>query len=400
MINMAGKALNDYRKYIVYYLEKPYLEEWEEKLRTAIDAVVVAKHDAIQAAHNDINDSHPETERDYMFILDRGRFLKIQFDRIAYIETAGGGECIIVTDNDKEYNQVNKSLNYFLKNLPPNFVQISRFNIVNIDHIKEVIKSSREVIVNCFNKGKPIKVTEKYYPVFINQLPIDKQNPEPPDENPEPPVFLQNQDIILKKDDVTILQISLDTSYEDENTPVTESYIRELQQCFKNFDTILSQYSATKLLNFNNRYICASELNENEGDKKENDKENAHTSVIKAIEMALDFKNAIKNWNQMSRSNNHFDIRIAIHTGRILIALNDEEETIREGDPFFLPSSSVLNVWGDSLSVVDKIQQHTEANKIYISDITWSKIRNKYFGLFIRELELGNDKKMEMYCLE
>ncbi len=164
-------ALNDYRKHIVQYLLKPFVENWQQKFRKAIDALMAAKlNDAISLTPNDQSTGQTQNS---IFINNRGSLLRIDFDKINYLEVAGGGESIIVTDT--ETHQVDMTLNKFQDLLPSDrFVRISRTNIACIAKILRINKEDRMLDVRSGAKHKSLGIGDNYYTELLKILPVIK----------------------------------------------------------------------------------------------------------------------------------------------------------------------------------------------------------------------------------
>jgi DNA-binding LytR/AlgR family response regulator len=162
-------ALNDYRRFVVQYLVKPFVEDWQIKLRKSIDALIAAKlNDTVS-----IYERNPAEIQHAIFINNRGNLLRLDFDKIAYFEAAGGGETFVVTDTDT--HQVDLTLNKFLELLPPErFLRISKNNVINSGRILRVNREDRTVDIEQGSKHKTLGVGDSYYTEMIKNLPVAK----------------------------------------------------------------------------------------------------------------------------------------------------------------------------------------------------------------------------------
>jgi DNA-binding LytR/AlgR family response regulator len=158
-------ALNDYRHYIVQYVVKPYVENWEQKFRKGIDAIIAAQ--IVAEANN------PSSKLNHIFINQKGTLLKIDFDEIIYLESAGSGETIIVTKSAT--HQVDLTLNKCLELLPQTeFFRISRNNIVKLNAICRIYREERTIDVLMSNKTKNLGIGNQYYTELLQLLPLLK----------------------------------------------------------------------------------------------------------------------------------------------------------------------------------------------------------------------------------
>ena len=162
-------ALNDYRRLVVQYLVKPFVEDWQVKLRKSIDALIAAKlTDSALVAQ-----PKPIAPQQSIFINNRGTLLRLDFDKIAYFEAAGGGESFVIKDT--ENHQVDLTLSKFLELLPSErFQRVSKNNIVNTVRILRVNREDRTVDIESGTKHKTLGVGEIYYTELIKRLALAK----------------------------------------------------------------------------------------------------------------------------------------------------------------------------------------------------------------------------------
>lgn len=170
-------ALNDYRRYVVQYLLKPFVENWKDKFRKAIDALVAAKmKDTLSEQPIPIKQTPPAKNQEIkdttIFLQNKGSLLRLDFTNISYLEAAGGGESIIVRDEGNI--QVDKTLNKLTELLPANFFRASRTNVINIDRVVTINRGDRTVEIKCEDKNKSVGISDIYYNDLLNKLPLAK----------------------------------------------------------------------------------------------------------------------------------------------------------------------------------------------------------------------------------
>lgn len=160
------KSYNQFQGQIVYYMEKPFLDNWEVKFQLAIDALQARKmKDALLETESNI----VTIEEDHFFITSKGSYIRVDYDSIAYLEAAGGGETIIVTDNGNV--QADITLAKCLDLLPPDrFTRISRNNIANIKRIMVINREERTVEVRCSSKNKSLGIGDAYYADLLKRV--------------------------------------------------------------------------------------------------------------------------------------------------------------------------------------------------------------------------------------
>ena len=166
------KALNDYRRYIVQYLVKPFVEGWRTKFRKAIDALMAARMSDSMKVEPVPKIQTPDEETGFIFVHNKGSLLRLDFDQITYLEAAGGGKSIVVMDDSSP--QVSLSLNKFMTLLPDSFVRISKSNVVNTDRVIAIDRSERTLKVKSKNKSKTLGISSTFYNNFLDRIPLMK----------------------------------------------------------------------------------------------------------------------------------------------------------------------------------------------------------------------------------
>jgi two-component system LytT family response regulator len=156
----APHIINKWRPYVYYYLQKPFVENWEAKLQNCVNALLAANEQPAPAAPKNTS----------VFVKEGASHHRIFFDKLLWVEVAGGGAVYLVT----EHIQVkwDFTLTRAMEQLPPQFMQISRDTAVNTDKIIRVDKSDRGVIVPYQGREKFLGVGESYYKDLLDRLNI------------------------------------------------------------------------------------------------------------------------------------------------------------------------------------------------------------------------------------
>jgi len=176
----ALKALNDYRVYVVRYVLKPFVDNWDEKFREAIDALIAAKINGTNKANlppvidtnNEPENTNTSNSSKSIFLNVKGKLIRIDFDKTTYLEAAGGGHSIVVEDEGN--HQVDMTLRKFLKVLPHNFFRISKSNVINLDRVISINRGERTVELRESTKTKSLGVSDTFYNDLLNRLPMVK----------------------------------------------------------------------------------------------------------------------------------------------------------------------------------------------------------------------------------
>ncbi len=157
----AIEAINEFSSRIVKYIMKPFVDDYEVKLRDAIDALEIALDDKKAA-----NVATALGQSDFMFIRSVEGYTRIDFQAIKYIETLGEGRISIVTD--KATPPIDMSMKSCLDSLPGYIKQISKSNAVNIHLIEDIHRGDQSVKIKGHNRA--LGIGDKYYGELLELL--------------------------------------------------------------------------------------------------------------------------------------------------------------------------------------------------------------------------------------
>lgn len=94
--------------------------------------------------HNSLKESNSVTNN-YLFVKDKGTWIKLFFDDITYIEAADNYSTIFF--ENKEACVITKNLKYFEENLPQNiFIRVNRSVMINTQKVEKM--DSKTVYIN------------------------------------------------------------------------------------------------------------------------------------------------------------------------------------------------------------------------------------------------------------
>lgn len=161
----APHTINHWGDYVKRYLQKPFVENWEAKLRNCINALLAANEKAVPNPPPSSGDHNG-----YFFIKDGNSLYRINFDELLWIEVAGGGAVYLVTDQLQVRWDI--TLTRIMEQLPPQFMQISRDTAVNTDKIIRIDKGDRGVIVPYQRRDKFLGVGESFFRDLLDRLNI------------------------------------------------------------------------------------------------------------------------------------------------------------------------------------------------------------------------------------
>lgn len=161
----AAQAINEYSQQVLKYIMKPFVDDYEVKLRDAIDAIELVMHDKKATVIASALD-----QSDFMFVRNIEGYLRIDFQTIKCIEAIGDGRISVLTD--KPSPPIDMTLVKFLNLLPKYIKQVSKSHAININLIENVHRADQTVTIKGYSK--PIGIGDKYYGEVLDILGIKK----------------------------------------------------------------------------------------------------------------------------------------------------------------------------------------------------------------------------------
>lgn len=157
-----------------------------------------------------------------------------------------------------------------------------------------------------------------------------------------------------------------------------DQLVSEIDFYFKNFDEITTKYKIEKIKTIGDAYLCV-------GGLPIADQDNAFYVVSAALEIQQ-FMLKVK--EEKSRKGEiYFEIRIGIHTGPLIAGIVGLRKF-------------AYDIWGDTVNVAARMEQHGEEGKINISGSTFALIQGKFRCTSRGMIEAKNKGQIEMYFVE
>mgnify|MGYP001408449456 CR=1 FL=1 len=155
----AQKLHNEFRDEVLYILKKPFYEDWEKQRDSIIEALYVRQ----------------QAER-FMKMPVHSKLISIQDGRQTYLFNPS--DIVMVKTGAKNQGRTevmlqhktigcNLSLLQLLSKLPGEFVQINRFEAINIAWIEMLDHANREVLLR---NGQSCSVGPNFYPMLYEQV--------------------------------------------------------------------------------------------------------------------------------------------------------------------------------------------------------------------------------------
>jgi len=172
----AIQAINEYHAHIVYYLVKPFGQDWHNNLRRALDAFFVATAASlnitspIEPLKPDAQIQVKEHNNDFTFIKNQKSFIKIDINEVSYLEAAGSGSTYVVYDNSKCV-KVNQTISKCLEDIfGSKFIRISKANAVNIKKINCINQETKSIDIVIEGKKRNLPIGMIYYKTVLTQM--------------------------------------------------------------------------------------------------------------------------------------------------------------------------------------------------------------------------------------
>ena len=152
----------------------------------------------------------------------------------------------------------------------------------------------------------------------------------------------------------------------------------EMDYYFKKFDEIISRYKIEKIKTIGDAYLCV-------GGVPKAEQDNAYYVISAALEMQ-DFMKQAKAEKEKT-GGVYFEIRIGIHTGPLIAGIVGVRKF-------------AYDIWGDTVNVAARMEQHGEQGKINISGTTYELIKGKFSCTYRGKTEARNKTQLDMYFVD
>lgn len=154
--------------------------------------------------------------------------------------------------------------------------------------------------------------------------------------------------------------------------------VKNLHECFKMFDIIITRHGLEKIKTIGDAYMAAGGL------PKMN-----NTHPYDVANAALEIRAYMEKFKatRIEQGRPYFEIRIGIHTGPVVSGIVGIKKF-------------AYDIWGDTVNVAARMESNSEAGKINISEHTYELLKEKFNCSYRGEIEAKNRGKLKMYFLE
>lgn len=151
-----------------------------------------------------------------------------------------------------------------------------------------------------------------------------------------------------------------------------QELVDELHNCFIAFDLIMDRYKLEKIKVIGDAYMAVSGL-------PVPDDQHAEKMIRAAIEISEFIKK-----RRLNLGDKTFEIRIGIHSGSVVAGVVGMKKF-------------TYDIWGDTVNIAARVEQHCEPGKINISANTYELIKNKFNCTYRGKINVKNKGQVEMY---
>lgn len=155
----------------------------------------------------------------------------------------------------------------------------------------------------------------------------------------------------------------------------SELLVDEINTCFSAFDTILQKHRIEKIKTIGDAYLCVGGLPVSN-----------FTHASDMLEAAFEIREFMetRRKEKESRGETAFELRIGIHTGPVVAGVVGLKKY-------------AYDIWGDTVNVAARMEQHSEAGKINISGSTYELVKEKCLCHYRGKIEAKNKGEIDMY---
>ena len=183
---------------------------------------------------------------------------------------------------------------------------------------------------------------------------------------------------IKKHENITVLFAQFQELTSIASAVTLEKVVKEINDCFSAFDTIMAKYKIEKIRSNGSTYMAAGGLSKNNA--------NMPADVINA---AIEIRSVMRFYkqNKLSMGEPFIEMRIGVHSGPAVSAM--------VGSAKFQ-----FDIWGEAVDTAAHLAVSGEVGKINISKSTHESVADKFlFVNHIKENEPGKEA-MNMYFVE
>lgn len=157
-----------------------------------------------------------------------------------------------------------------------------------------------------------------------------------------------------------------------------EELVAEINECYSEFDKIITKYGIEKIKTIGDSYMCAGGLPV---------ANNTHpVDVIKAgLEMQAFI--AANKAKRQAKGEPFFELRLGIHTGPVVAGIVGIKKF-------------AYDIWGDTVNTASRMESSGEIGKVNISGTTYELVKDKFIFKHRGKIQAKNKGEIDMYFVE
>jgi adenylate cyclase len=157
-----------------------------------------------------------------------------------------------------------------------------------------------------------------------------------------------------------------------------QELVDEIDNCFRNFDRIITKHNIEKIKTIGDAYMCAGGLpiaNET----------NPFDVITAALEIQK-FMDELKQ-NKIAQNKPYFELRIGVNTGPLVAGIVGTKKF-------------QYDIWGDTVNIASRMESSGEVGKVNISQMTYEIIKEKFTCEYRGKIEAKNKGAVDMYFVK
>lgn len=165
------------------------------------------------------------------------------------------------------------------------------------------------------------------------------------------------------------------TNVAEHMTP--QELVNELDYCFKNFDSIISEFGLEKIKTVGDAYIAAGGL--------PTYSESHAICTVKAAISICKFMEAYQR-QRLKDGSVYFDHRIGINSGSVVAGIVGIKKF-------------AYDIWGDTVNIAARMEQNSKPGYINVSKDTYELVKQDFDFVYRGKIEAKNKGEIDMYFL-
>jgi class 3 adenylate cyclase/Tfp pilus assembly protein PilF len=166
------------------------------------------------------------------------------------------------------------------------------------------------------------------------------------------------------------------TSMADKMQP--EAVVRELNECFIAFDSIMEKYNIEKIKTIGDAYMCAGNIPSPDPDH-----------AYKIIKAGMDIQKFMELYNLLraERGEEAWEIRIGIHIGPVVAGVVGKKKY-------------AYDIWGGTVNIASRMESNGTPGRVNISAYTYEIVKHRFECSHRGKIFAKNLGELDMYYVE